>query len=94
MEIETPKAKPLHSFMQEYHAQTLKVWSHNIEKLGYENQELGLLNIPINKKHLPELQKKIRQFQDEIIGWCQDHQDCDELVQLGTYMMHFKNDKT
>lgn len=79
-----------HSFMQDYHAQTLKAWSQNIDKLGYENQELGILNIPINKKSLPELQEKIRQFQDEIIGWCQNQENCDELVQLGTYLMHFK----
>ncbi|KYG62471.1 hypothetical protein AZI86_16700 [Bdellovibrio bacteriovorus] len=79
-----------HSFMQDYHGQTLKAWSQNIEKLGYEHQELGVLNIPINKTKLPELQEKIRQFQDEIIGWCQGHTDCDDLVQLGTYLMHFK----
>lgn len=79
-----------HSFMQGYHAQTLKAWSQNMDKLGYENQELGVLNIPINKKALPELQEKIRQFQDEIIGWCQNQENCDELVQLGTYLMHFK----
>lgn len=80
-----------HTFMQEYHAQTLKVWSQNIDKLGYQNQELGLVNIPISKKHLPELQNKIRQFQDEIMGWCQNLEDCDDLVQMGTYLMHFQS---
>jgi uncharacterized protein (TIGR02147 family) len=79
-----------HDFMQEYHAQTLKVWSQNIAKLGYKNQELGLLNIPIPKNKLGELQEKMRQFQDEIIGWAQSHQDSDEIVQLGTYLMHFE----
>ncbi|QDK44052.1 hypothetical protein DOM22_02190 [Bdellovibrio sp. ZAP7] len=82
-----------HDVMQEYHAQTLKVWSQNIEKLGYKNQELGLLNIPIPKEKLGELQEKIRQFQDEIIAWSQNQKDCNEIVQLGTYLMHFENKK-
>ncbi|MBO9666262.1 MAG: TIGR02147 family protein [Bdellovibrio sp.] len=79
-----------HDFMQEYHAQVLKSWAANIEKLGYKNQELGLLNIPVPKSKLPELQEKIRQFQDEIMGWAQNQKDCDDLVQLGTYLMHFQ----
>ena len=82
-----------HSFMQEYHAQVLKSWATNIEKLGYKNQELGLLNIPVPKSKLPELQEKIRQFQDEIMGWAQNQKDCDDLVQLGTYLMHFQSSK-
>ncbi|WP_413586243.1 TIGR02147 family protein [Bdellovibrio sp. HCB274] len=82
-----------HDFMQEYHAQTMKAWSTNITQLGYENQELGLLNIPLPKNKLGELQEKIRQFQDEIIGWSQSQKDCDELVQLGTYLMHFETKK-
>ncbi|WP_413583368.1 TIGR02147 family protein [Bdellovibrio sp. HCB288] len=82
-----------HDFMQAFHAQTLKVWSQNIEQLGYKNQELGLLNIPIPKSKLPELQERMRQFQDEIIGWSQSQKDCDELVQLGTYLMHFEKQK-
>ncbi len=82
-----------HDFMQEYHAQTLKVWAQNISKLGYTNQELGLLNIPIPKNKLGELQEKMRQFQDEIIGWAQNQKDCDEIVQLGTYLMHFEKQK-
>lgn len=80
-----------HSFMQEYHAQTLKAWARNIDKLGYEHQELGVLNIPIPKEKLSELQEKIRQFQDEVIGWSQNFKDADELVQLGTYLMHYKS---
>jgi hypothetical protein len=78
-----------HSFMQEHHSQVLQTWATHIEKLGYKNQELGLLNIPIPAHKLPELQEKLRQFQDEIIGWAQGFQDCDELVQLGTYLMNF-----
>ncbi|HEX7674756.1 MAG TPA: TIGR02147 family protein [Bdellovibrio sp.] len=82
-----------HSFMQEYHAQVLKVWSQHIDKLGFENQELGLLNIPVPRNKLPELQEKIRQFQDEIIGWSQTLESHEELVQMGTYLMHFQNKK-
>lgn len=80
-----------HSFMQEYHAQTLKAWAQNIDKLGYHHQELGILNIPLPKEKLPELQEKIRQFQDEIMGWAQNFKDNDELVQLGTYVMHYED---
>ena len=79
-----------HSFMQEYHGQVLKTWSQNIDKLGYKNQELGLLNIPIPKNKIGELQEKMRAFQDEIIGWSQSFGESDDLVQLGTYLMHFE----
>lgn len=78
-----------HSFMQEYHTQTLKVWAAHIDKLGYKHQELGVLHIPLPKERLPELQEKIRQFQDEVIGWAQSFKENDELVQLGTYLMHY-----
>ena len=82
-----------HDFMQEYHSQLLATWAQNIEKLGYKNQELGVLNIPIPQAKIPELQEKIRQFQDEIIGWSQNFKDNDNLVQLGTYLMHFQKPK-
>lgn len=82
-----------HSFMQDYHAQVLKVWSQNIDKLGYNNQELGLINIPIPRNKISELQEKIRQFQDEIIGWSQSLEEHEDLVQMGTYLMHFENKK-
>lgn len=81
-----------HDFMQRYHSQLLKTWSTHINKLGYQNQELGVLNIPIPRGKITELQEKIRQFQDEIIGWSQDFQGNDSLVQLGTYLMHFEAD--
>lgn len=83
-----------HSFMQEYHAQMLKTWAQNIEKLGYKNQELGVLNIPLPKNKIPELQEKIRQFQDEVIGWAQNFSENDDLVQLGTYLMHWSEEDT
>lgn len=81
-----------HDFMQAYHAQLLKMWSQNIEKLGYKNQELGVLNIPVPRSRIPELQEKIRQFQDEVIGWSQNLEGSDDLVQLGTYLMHFQGE--
>lgn len=77
-----------HTRMQTYHSELLAVWSKNMDKLGYQGQELGVLNIPIPSSKIPELQAKIRQFQDEIIGWSQEFTEKTDLVQLGTYLMH------
>lgn len=72
--------------MQEYHATMMRKWAENIEKLGFENQALWVLKLPLPREKIPELQEKIRQFQDEIIGWSQDFSNCDDLIQLGTYL--------
>jgi uncharacterized protein (TIGR02147 family) len=81
-----------HSFMQEVHAKMLKAWSLKIHDLGLRHQELGVLNIPLPKKNIPELQERIRRFQDEIIGWVESLQtagEADKIVQLGTYLMNY-----
>lgn len=81
-----------HPFMQEVHAKMLKTWSQKIVELGYREQELGVLHIPLPKAKIPELQEKIRRFQDEIIGWAealQNQGNADEIVQLGTYLMSY-----
>ncbi|RYZ69712.1 MAG: TIGR02147 family protein [Proteobacteria bacterium] len=78
-----------HVFMQRHHAETLAMWSTQIERLSPAEQELGLLNIPISESKIPELAKKIKQFQDEIIGWVQDEKSADRVVQVGVYLMPF-----
>lgn len=70
-----------------YHAGTLKKWQALLEKGAIQDHELGVLNIPINKDKIPEFRKRIRQFQDEIIGWLQEEKNPDALVQLGTYLI-------
>lgn len=69
------------------HEQTLRTWAGYISQTSKENRELGLLNIPINSSKIPELKERIQNFQDEIIGWIQDEQDADQIVQLGTYLI-------
>jgi len=81
-----------HPFMQEVHAKMLRTWAEKIDHLGYREQELSVLNIPLPKHKIPELQEKIRRFQDEIIGWAeavQKQADTNEIVQLGTYLMSY-----
>jgi uncharacterized protein (TIGR02147 family) len=81
-----------HSFMQEVHAKMLKIWAQRIQDLGLRTQELGVINIPLPSDKIPELQQRIRRFQDEIIGWVESLQsegDADEIVQLGTYLMNY-----
>lgn len=80
------------ALMQEFHAGLFQMWSKNLEKLGPRDQELGVLNIPIDSKKIPELRRKIRQFQDEIIGLVQDETNADCVVQLGTYLIPFPKD--
>ena len=87
--IDTGTALFQHRILQEYHAKTLKMWAEQLLQagLGHQRQEVGLVNIPVPSDKIPELQKKIRNFQDEIIGWAQDFKNPEELVQLGTYLM-------
>jgi uncharacterized protein (TIGR02147 family) len=80
----------LHETMQEFHSKVLTLWAKNLPRLGNKKQELGLLNIPVPKEKIPELRQRIRQFQDEIIGWSQNFSENDTLVQLGTYLMVFE----
>lgn len=79
----------LHGFMQRHHSETLKVWSQNLDRFSPIDQELGLLNIPISSDKIPELKKRIRKFQDEIIGWVQSESNADRVVQLGTYLIPY-----
>jgi uncharacterized protein (TIGR02147 family) len=87
--LDTDDQRMQAALMRKFHADLLKVWAANLEKLGPSDQELGVLNIPIDSKKLPELRRRIRRFQDEIIGWVQDDKEADRVVQLGTYLIPF-----
>lgn len=76
--------------INKYHSQNLQIWQRILDSSPSNTCELGLLNIPINKEKVPELRNKIRQFQDEIIGWLQSERNPTELVQVGVYMFKFK----
>jgi uncharacterized protein (TIGR02147 family) len=81
-----------HKSMQKMHAKLLSVWAAKIADLGSAQQELGVLNIPLAGKDVAELQKRVRRFQDEIIGWAEGLQkdsEPDQVVQLGTYLMNY-----
>lgn len=80
------------AMLRVFHADTLKAWSKNLDRLNPQEQELGVLNIPIDSAKLPELRERIRRFQDEIIGWVQDEKNPDRVVQLGTYLIPFSSD--
>ncbi len=74
---------------QMHHAETLKIWSKSLKLLKDPSLELGLLHIPITSERIPELKKRIRNFQDEIIGWLSDESSADTIVQVVTYLMPF-----
>lgn len=76
-----------HTKLQAYHADTLEFWAKQLATMDSEHQELGLLNIPMSQDKIPELKQKMRQFQDEIIGWLQNEKAPDCVVQLGCYLM-------
>jgi len=69
------------------HADTLVAWSQIVADLPKSDRELGLINIPIHHSKIPELKKRIQQFQDEIIGWLHDEPTPTQVVQLGTYLI-------
>jgi len=77
----------LHTKIQNYHRDVLKFWVQNISSMKVSHQELGLINIPIDSAKIPELKNRMRQFQDEIIGWLQSEQNPDCIVQMGCYLM-------
>lgn len=78
------------SLMQNSHAETLKTWGKNLSKLHPNEQELGILHIPINSEKIPELRARIRRFQDELIGWLCEEKNPDRVVQVGTYLIPFE----
>lgn len=77
------------SLIQESHSQTLKTWGRNLARLNTDEQELGILHIPINSEKIPELRTRIRRFQDELIGWLCEEKNPDRVVQVGTYLIPF-----
>lgn len=72
-----------------HHAETLAVWAKQLRALSPSEQERGLVNIPIDSTKLPELRARMLRFQDEIIGWLQNEDKPDRIVQLGTYLIPF-----
>lgn len=77
------------SAMIGHHAATLKTWAENLARLNPDEQELGLLHVPISTEKIPELRRRIRQFQDELIGWLMTETDPDRVIQVGTYLIPF-----
>lgn len=75
------------SQIKHYHSQNLKVWSENLDLWNSQELELGVLNLSLPSSKIPELKNKIRNFQDQILGWLQDEKELDSVVQLGLYMI-------
>lgn len=69
------------------HREILQNWARYLELFPAEERELGVINIPIHSSKIPEFKKRIRQFQNEIVGWLQSEDDPDSVVQLGTYLI-------
>lgn len=72
--------------IRKQHADHLKLLSRLLLSGESTQTELGLLNITVSSAKIPELQKRIQQFQDELIGWLQSEEHPDTIDQLGTYM--------
>lgn len=70
-----------------FHSSTLSAWSKAIYESDKCLREFGVLNIPIAAGKIPELKERMRKFQDEILGWVQDENDPDRIVQLGVYLI-------
>jgi uncharacterized protein (TIGR02147 family) len=85
--LSTDETDYLYSQLCEFHADTLKKWSQVLPHLPKQQTETHILNIPINREKLPELQVRIQRFQEEIIGWLQKEREPDVIVQLGTYLV-------
>ncbi|MCB0411136.1 MAG: TIGR02147 family protein [Bdellovibrionales bacterium] len=77
----------LPTLIAQYHEKALKGLSQVIGKIPAEQRELGLLTISLRKEKVSELKQKMRDFQDEIIGWLGDEGEPDAVVELGTYLV-------
>lgn len=75
------------SQIKNYHSQTLKVWSENLDVWDSKDLEMGVLNLSISSSKIPELKQKMRDFQDHILGWLESDKNIDSVVQIGTYMI-------
>ncbi|MGE0528507.1 MAG: TIGR02147 family protein [Bdellovibrionales bacterium] len=66
---------------------TLSAWSKMLPHTDKNLRELCVLNIPMTAEKIPELKKRLRDFQDELIGWLQDEKDPERVVQLGFFLV-------
>lgn len=71
----------------EFHKTTLLAWSKALSLSEKQFREFGVINIPISSQKIPELKARLRQFQDELIGWLQAENSPDRIVQLGLYLI-------
>ncbi len=69
------------------HVEMLDVWEKLLPSIDSNQREVGFINIPMNRANVEELKIRIRQFQDEIIGWLQEEKNPDVIMQLGTYLL-------
>lgn len=80
--------------IKKYHSKTLKVWSENLDLWNSRDLEMGVLNLSIPASRIPELKEKMREFQDQILGWLQSDTKSDSVVQVGVYMIPHSVKKT
>lgn len=73
--------------IRDYHSKNLKVWSQNLKNFDHESLELGILNLSVSAKKIPQIKQKIRDFQDHLLGWLEDDKDLDSVVQIGVYLI-------
>ena len=76
-----------HLKMSHFHAQTLRMWAKALPEKNPKNLELGVLTLSLPKEKIPQLQSKIRDFQDEILGMLKSETASDTVVQIGTYLV-------
>lgn len=73
--------------INQFHQKTLQTFSKIVDQVPAHQRELGLLTISMKAKNIPELKKKIQDFQDEVIGWLGEEHEPDTVVELGTYLL-------
>jgi uncharacterized protein (TIGR02147 family) len=73
--------------IKKYHSKSLKIWSENLDKWNSKDLELGVLTLSLPSSKVPELKKRMHEFQDQILGWLQNEKNIDSIVQVGVYMI-------
>ncbi|MBS1983935.1 MAG: TIGR02147 family protein [Bdellovibrionales bacterium] len=84
--IDTGDAFGFHRVLQ-WHQQTMGMWIGLLTGLAQEERALGLLNVPVSSKRIPEIRDRMNKFREELIGLLQDEKHPDQVIQIGTYLL-------
>lgn len=83
----------LGEMIKKFHEETLKFWSTSLGQFNRELRNTSCLTMSVSKKTAGLIKEKMRNFEDEIIGMVGKEKKSEIIVQLGTYLIPFKDER-